>query len=164
MEKKALYAGSFDPITNGHLDIIDRAARQYDKLVIGVIANPSKTPFFSISERIAMIGIATSHLGNVEVAGFEGLLAEYVNENYFDVVVRGLRAITDFEYEIQMAQMNARLFNNNVETVFLMTNPRYSFISSNLIREVHQLGGNINGLVPDKILNMMNQKRGMFTE
>ncbi|MCL1808479.1 MAG: pantetheine-phosphate adenylyltransferase [Clostridiales bacterium] len=161
---KALYAGSFDPVTNGHLDIINRAAKQYDRLVIGVIANPAKTPFFSIEERKEMIKIATCHLTNVDIVSFQGLLADYVNSNNFDVVVRGLRAITDFEYEIQMAQMNARLFNDNVETIFLMTSPSYSFISSNLIREVHQLGGDISGLVPGKILMIMNHKRGIVSE
>ena len=164
MVKKALYAGSFDPVTNGHLDIINRAAKQYDKLVIGVISNPSKKPFFSTGERRKMLMIAASHLSNVEVASFEGLLAEYVNKNNFDVVVRGLRATTDFEFEIQMAQMNARLFNNNVETIFLMTDPSHSFVSSNLIKEVHNLGGDIEGLVPEKILKIMNQKRGIVSE
>jgi len=159
MEKKALYAGSFDPITNGHLDIICRAAKQYDKLVIGVISNPSKIPKFSADERMGMIKEVTGHLKNTEVANFSGLLAEYVNKNKFDVVVRGLRAITDFDYEIQMAQMNARLFNDNVETIFLMTSPIYSFISSNMINEVYTLGGDIKGLVPDRVLEIMEQKR-----
>ena len=159
MAKKALYAGSFDPITNGHVDIICRASKQFDKLVIGVIANPSKNPFFSIDERKEMIEMVIRHLDNTEVAGFSGLLAEYVNNNSFDVVIRGLRATTDFEYEIQMAQMNAWLFNDNVETIFLMTSPNYSFISSNMIKEVFSLGGDVKGLVPDKVLDYMNQKR-----
>jgi len=158
MTKKALYAGSFDPITNGHLDIITRAARQYDQLVIGVIANPSKTPCFTIEEKKKMINLVTNHISNTEITDFTGLLADYVNKNNFDVVVRGLRAITDFEYEIQMAQMNARLYKNNVETVFLMTSPSYSFISSNMIKEVFELGGDIQGLVPDQVLEMMKQK------
>ena len=160
MVKKALYAGSFDPITNGHLDIINRAAKQYDKLVIGVIANPSKTSFFSVGDRKMMIKTVVGHLGNVEIDDFAGLLAEYVNSNDFDVVIRGLRAITDFEYEIQMAQMNAKLYKNNVETIFLMTSPSFSFISSKMIKEVHDLGGDIAGLVPDTILEIMNQRRG----
>jgi len=159
MDKKALYAGSFDPITYGHLDIINRAAKQFDKLVIGVISNPAKTPFFSVDERKGMIEAVTGTFCNVEVTGFSGLLAEYVNNNNFDVVIRGLRATTDFEYEIQMAQMNARLFNSKVETIFLMTNPNYSFISSNIIKEVFTLGGNIKGLVPDEVLDIMDQKR-----
>jgi pantetheine-phosphate adenylyltransferase len=159
MLKKALYAGSFDPITNGHFDIINRAARQYDKLVIGVISNPSKTSYFSLDERKEMIQEVTTHLKNTEVDSFSGLLAEYVNKNHFDVVIRGLRAIADFEHEISMAQMNARLYKNNVETIFLMTSPDYSFISSKMVKEVHDLGGSIDGLVPDKILEIMKQKR-----
>ena len=159
MGTKALYAGSFDPVTNGHFDIIQRAARQYDRLVIGLITNSSKIPFFSIAERKKMIEIVTTHLDNVEVDDFTGLLANYVNDNNFDVVVRGLRATTDFEYEIQMAQMNAKLFKNNVETIFLMTSPSYSFISSKLIKEVYFLGGDIKGLVPEGILKIMDRKK-----
>ena len=158
MAKKALYAGSFDPITSGHVDIINRAAKQFDKLVIGVITNPSKAALFTIDERKEMIRLVTGHLRNIEVSAFSGLLAEYVNNSNFDIVVRGLRAITDFEYEIQMAQMNARLFRD-VETIFLMTSPNCSFISSKLIKEVYMLGGDIKGLVPDEILEMMEQKR-----
>jgi pantetheine-phosphate adenylyltransferase len=160
MAKKALYAGSFDPITNGHLDIINRAARQFDKLVIGVIENPSKAPYFAVGERIEMIRAVTGDLVNIEIDSFSGLLAEYVNNNDFDVVIRGLRAITDFEYEIQMAQMNARLFDGNVETVFLMTSPSYSFISSNIIKEVFLLGGDVKGLLPEVTLETMKRKRG----
>lgn len=159
MNKRALYAGSFDPVTNGHLDIINRAARQYDELAIGVISNPSKSPRFSLSERKEMIEAAICHLKNTKVTCFTGLLAEYVNKNNFDVVIRGLRANMDFEYEIQMAQMNARLYNDNVETIFLMTSPGYSFISSNMINEVYSLGGDIRGLVPEKVLEIMDQKR-----
>ena len=159
MNTKAIYAGSFDPITNGHLDLINRAARQYDQLSIGVIFNPSKQPKFTLDERKEMIRSVTVHLPNVEVVCFSGLLADYVNSNGFDVVIRGLRAITDFEYEIQMAQMNARLYKNNVETIFLMTSPSYSFISSNMINEVFDLGGDISGLVPDKVLELMDLKR-----
>ncbi len=158
MKKKALYTGSFDPLTNGHLDIISRAARLYDKLVIGVIFNPSKQSLFSLEEREQMIRQVTESLPNVEVDHFSGLLADYVNANQFDVVVRGLRATTDFEYEIQMAQMNARLYRDNVETIFLMTNPNYSFLSSSMIKEVHSLGGSVEGLIPNIILEYMDKK------
>ncbi len=156
MKTKALYTGSFDPLTNGHLNIIERAAKLYDELTIGIIVNPSKKCMFSLEERKQMIGETLKHLNNVKVECFSGLLADYVNENGFNVVVRGLRAAMDFEYEIQMAQMNARLFNEQVETVFLMTDPKFSFISSSMVKEVHTLGGCIEGLVPDEILKNMN--------
>lgn len=159
MKNKALYTGSFDPLTNGHLDIITRAARLYDKLIIGIIVNPSKKPMFSLEERKEMIWKVTQNLPNVEVDHFSGLLADYVNENRFDAVIRGLRATTDFEYEIQMAQMNARLYRKHVETVFLMTSPNYSFLSSSMIKEVHSLGGNVEGLIPEIILEYMNKKK-----
>ncbi|MGP1569943.1 MAG: pantetheine-phosphate adenylyltransferase [Eubacteriales bacterium] len=156
---KALYAGSFDPLTNGHLDIITRASKLCDKLVVGVIANPQKKPMFSFEERKKMITIVTKDLKNVEVGAFNGLLADYVNEEGFDVVIRGLRANTDFEIEMQMAQMNARLYSEKVETVFLMTAPEYSFVSSSMIKEVFNLDGKINGLVPGQVLDFMEKKR-----
>ncbi len=155
MFTKALYAGSFDPMTNGHLNIIVRAAKLYDELVVGVIANPLKNSRFTLEERKEMIADSLKNLGNVKVGCFSGLLADYVNNNGFNVVVRGLRAATDFENEIQMAQMNARLYNDAVETVFFMTDPKYSFISSSMIKEVHSLGGSIEGLVPDEVLRRM---------
>lgn len=158
MKTKALYTGSFGPLTNGHLDIITRAARMYDELVVGIIVNPSKHPMFSLEEREEMIQKVTAHLPGVEVDHFSGLLANYVNDNGFDAVIRGLRATTDFEYEIQMAQMNARLYREHVETVFLMTNPNYSFLSSSMIKEVHSLGGDVKGLIPEIILEYMDKK------
>lgn len=151
MSKKALYTGSFDPMTNGHLDIISRSAKMFDELVVGVIVNPAKNPLFTRKERVNMIKEVTADLGNVRVESFEGLLADYVNNNCFDAVVRGLRATTDFEYEIQMAQMNARLFKKGTESIFLMTSPEYSFISSSMIKEVVSLNGCVKGLVPEKI-------------
>ena len=156
MRTKALYTGSFDPLTNGHFNIIERAAKLYDELTIGIIVNPSKKSMFSLDERKSMIEDTVAGLGNVKVDCFSGLLADYVNGNGFNVVVRGLRASMDFEYEIQMAHMNARLFNESVETVFLMTDPKYSFISSSMMKEVHTLGGSIDGLVPEAILERMN--------
>lgn len=157
MKTKALYTGSFDPLTNGHLNIIERAAKLYDELTIGIIVNPSKKSMFSLEEREDMIRETVQHFDNVKVDYFSGLLADYVNENGFNVVVRGLRAAMDFEYEIQMAHMNARLFNESVEIVFLMTDPKYSFISSSMMKEVHSLGGSIEGLVPDEILDRMDK-------
>ena len=155
MKTKALYSGSFDPLTMGHMNIICRAAKLYDELTIGVISNPAKASMFTLEEREEMLKDALRDLHNVKVDHFSGLLADYVNRKGFDVVVRGLRATTDFEYEIQMAQMNARLFNESVETVFLMTDPQYSFLSSSMIKEVFSLGGCIDGLVPDEILKRM---------
>lgn len=156
--KRALYSGSFDPMTNGHLDIIRRASRMFDELTVGVVHNPNKTPLFSVDERVAMIRNATENLGNVSVDSFTGLLADYVNENRFDAVVRGLRATSDFEYEIQMAQMNAELFDEGIESVFLMTSPEYSFVSSSMIKEVVSLGGNVENLIPEIVLTEIEKK------
>lgn len=158
MIKKVLYAGSFDPITNGHLDLINRAAKLCDNLVVGVIENQSKKPFFTLEERKYMIMQATNHIKNIEIDCFSGLLANYVKANHIDVVLRGLRATMDFEYEIQMAQLNARLYNNDVETIFLMTSPDYSFVSSSIVKEVFTLNGDIKGLVPDQVLEYMERK------
>ena len=155
MRTKALYSGSFDPLTMGHMDIITRAAKLYDELVIGVGINPSKQSMFTLEEREEMLRETFKDFENVSVDHFSGLLADYVNGNDFNVVVRGLRSATDFDYEIQMAQMNDRLFNDSVETVFLMTDPQYSYISSSVVKEVFTLGGDINGLVPDEILKRM---------
>lgn len=156
--KRALYTGSFDPMTNGHLDIITRSSKMFDELVVGVIVNPNKHPLFTREERVAMIEEVTADLPNVRVESFEGLLADYVNRNQFNAVVRGLRATSDFEYEIQMAQMNACLFDKGIESVFLMTSPRYSFISSSMIKEVVSLNGCVDGLVPEIILEKIKEK------
>ncbi len=155
MKTKALYSGSFDPPTMGHMDIITRAAKLYDELVIGVIGNLSKKSMFTLEEREEMLRETVKDFDNVTVDHFSGLLADYVNRNGFNVVVRGLRSATDFDYEIQMAQMNDRLFNDSVETVFMMTDPQYSYISSSVVKEVCSLGGCIDGLVPDEILKRM---------
>lgn len=157
--KKALYAGSFDPLTSGHVNIIERAASICDELVVGVIRNPQKAPYFTVEERVKLIEENVAHLGNVAVDSFEGLLAEYVNNGKFDVVIRGMRGTSDFDCEIQMAQMNARLYNDCVETVFLMTDPRYSFLSSSIAKEVYSLNGNLTGLVPENILKAMEEKK-----
>ena len=152
---KALYSGSFDPLTMGHMDIIERAAKLYDELTIGIIVNPSKKAMFTLEEREEMLKEVLKDYDNVNVDHFSGLLADYVNRSGFDVVVRGLRNTTDFDYEMQMAQVNDRLFNDSTETVFLMADPRYSFISSSVVREVSSLGGSIEGLVPEEILKKM---------
>ena len=158
MPKKALYAGSFDPVTMGHLDIIRRAAKLCDELVVGVIRNPQKSSMFTEAERIEMIKLSTSDLPNVRVDAFSGLLADYVNSNDFDIVIRGLRGTTDFDSEIQMAQLHSILYNDKVETVFLMTSPEYSFISSSMVKEVYLLDGNVDRLVSREVLEFMNSK------
>ena len=158
MERKALYAGSFDPITNGHLNIIERAAKMYDSLTFAIAVNPNKTGFFTVDERAEIAREVTKHIPNVKVDTFDGLLADYVNENGFIAYVRGLRATTDFENELQMAQMNAKLFEGETETVFLMTDPQYSFISSSLIKEVASLGGCVDDLVPPYVAERIKAK------
>ena len=155
---KALYTGSFDPITMGHLDIIRRGSLLFDEMVVGIVYNPNKKPLFTMGERLEMVKDATLELSNVKVETFQGLLADYVNDGGFDVVIRGLRATSDFEYEIQMAQMNARLFKPGVESVFLMTSPEFSFISSSMIKEVVTLGGSVDGLVPQQVMSKIEEK------
>ena len=158
MERKALYAGSFDPVTDGHLNIIERAAKMYDSLTVAIVINPNKTGFFTVEERAEIAREVTKHIQNVRVDTFSGLLADYVNENGFIASVRGLRATTDFENELQMAQMNAKLFTGATETVFLMTEPEYSFISSSLIKEVASLGGCVDDLVPPYVVSRIMEK------
>ena len=160
MERKALYAGSFDPVTNGHLNIIERAAKMYDSLTVAIAVNPHKTGFFTIEERVEIAREVTKHIPNVKVDTFSGLLADYVNENGYIAYVRGLRATTDFENELQMAQMNARLFTGETETIFLMTDPMYSFIGSSLIKEVASFGGSVDGLVPEYVSDRIKEKLG----
>ena len=158
MERKALYAGSFDPITNGHLNIIERAAKIYDSLTVAVVVNPNKSGLFSIDERVQILKEVTKHIPNIKIDRFSGLLADYVNENGFDAYVRGLRSVSDFENEFQMAQMNALLFNGGTEIVFLMTDPSYSFVSSSLVKEVASLGGSTEGLIPHYVSERMQNK------
>ena len=160
MDRKALYAGSFDPVTNGHLNIIERTAKMYDSLTVAIAVNPHKTGFFTFEERVEIVREVTGHIPNVKVDTFSGLLADYVNENGFIAYVRGLRATTDFENELQMAQMNARLFTGETETIFLMTDPKYSFISSSLIKEVASFGGSVDGLVPEYVSDRIKEKYG----
>lgn len=161
MAAKALYAGSFDPITNGHLDIIKRAAKLCDQLVVGVITNPQKKPLIDLEKRMRIIESITKEIPNVKVDTFSGLLADYVNNNKFDMVVRGLRNCSDFESEIAMAQMNARLYSENVETVFLMACPEYSFVSSTMVKEVASLNGDVNGLVPETVFEELQKIYGL---
>ena len=157
MSRTALYTGSFDPITNGHLDIIERSAKLFETLTVAVVDNVSKSSMFSLDERVRIVKEVVAHIPNVEVASFSGLLADFVNENDFSAVVRGLRSVTDFDYEITMAQMNDKLFDK-AETVFLMTAPGNSFISSSLIKEVASLGGDVSELVPANVLKEIQKK------
>lgn len=158
MATKALYAGSFDPVTLGHLDLIERAANIFDEVVIGVVVNLEKHTFFSFEERVDMLEKVTGHLPNVSVDMCNGLLADYVNANGFNVVVRGLRNGTDFDSEQQMAQLHRHLYNENVETVFLMADAKYAFISSTMAKQVISLGGDGSVLVPPYILEEMKRR------
>ncbi|MFC2157388.1 pantetheine-phosphate adenylyltransferase [Acidobacteriota bacterium] len=147
MKKTAVYPGSFDPITNGHVDIIQRGLDIFDRLIVAVLENPKKNPLFSSEERVNMVKGLFKEQNNISVTSFHGLLVDFVEERDADVVVRGLRAISDFEYEFQMALMNRKL-NPEIETLFMMPNLKYSFLSSNLVKEVASLGGCLDGLVP----------------
>lgn len=143
----AIYPGSFDPLTNGHIDLVERAARLFDNLILAVVHNPSKNPLFSVEERMEMLREAASPFPNVEVDSFEGLLVNYASMKRAGVLIRGIRAISDYEYELQMALMNRRL-RPEIETVFLMAGEAYSFVSSRMVKEACRLGGDVSGLVP----------------
>jgi pantetheine-phosphate adenylyltransferase len=145
----ALCPGTFDPVTNGHLDIIGRASQTFELVVVAALENPSKEPMFTLEERVAMLKEACSGMSNVTVVSFRGLLVDLARAHGDAVIVKGLRAISDYEYEIQMAQMNHRLAG--VETLFMSTSPRWSFLSSSLVKEVARLGGDVSGLVPDHV-------------
>ena len=158
--KIALYPGTFDPVTLGHLDIIRRAAGVCDKLVIGVLPNSAKRPWFSVEERIELIKKVTSDLDNVEVESFDGLTVDFGKKIGASVIVRGLRAITDFEYELQIAQTNKELSHNQVDTVFLTTSLIYSYLSSSVVKEIASYNGDISPCVPDFIAQKLYQKYG----
>jgi pantetheine-phosphate adenylyltransferase len=147
--RRAVCPGSFDPVTNGHLDVIGRASRLYDEVVVAVLINQSKSGLFTIDERMQMLREVTASYGNVKVESFRGLLVEYCKANHIPVVVKGLRAVSDFDYELQQAQMNHGLAG--VETMFLATNPLYSFLSSSLIKDVAKYGGDVSAHVPEAV-------------
>ena len=146
----ALCPGSFDPPTNGHVDVIERAARYIDEVVVAVIANPSKQPLFSLDERTGMLEATLDHLDNVRVDSFDGLLVDYARSNGINLVVKGLRAVSDFEYELQMAQMNATLFPG-LDTIFITATPAWAFLSSSLVKEVARFGGDVSSMVPEAV-------------
>ena len=157
MKRIAIYPGSFDPITNGHLDVIERAARLFDEVIVALARNSEKRPLFSDAERKRLIGQAVRHLKNVRVDEFGGLLVNYARRQRATAIIRGLRAVSDFEYEFQMALMNRRL-EGDVETVFMMPKDEYTFLSSRLIKEIVRLGGDAVGLVPDYVEAALKKK------
>jgi pantetheine-phosphate adenylyltransferase len=157
MPTLAVYPGSFDPLTNGHVDIITRGARLFDRIVVAILVNADKAPLFTMQERLDISRTVFRNLPNVEVDTFDGLLVDYVERRGAQVIVRGLRAVSDFEFEFQMALMNRRL-NGKIETVFMMPAEQYSYISSRLIKEVFSLGGRVHGLVPDMVEERLRQK------
>ncbi len=153
----ALCPGSFDPVTLGHLDIIERTARHFDEVIVAVIRNPQKTQsLFTLEERQEMLSEATSHLGNVRIEFFKGLLVDFAKEHGAQAIVKGLRAVSDFDYELQMAQMNHQL--SGIDTFFLSTSPQYSFLSSSLVREVARFGGDVSAMVPKHVHDQLVER------
>ena len=157
MPTLAVYPGSFDPLTNGHVDIITRGARLFDRIVVAILINSEKSPLFTMEERVEIAREVFKDLPNVEVDTFDGLLVDYVDRRGAQVIVRGLRAVSDFEFEFQMALMNQRL-NGRIETIFLMPAEQYTYTSSRLIKEVFRLGGKVHGLVPDMVEERLRSK------
>jgi pantetheine-phosphate adenylyltransferase len=153
---KAVCPGSFDPVTNGHLDIVERASKLYDEVTIAVLVNKSKQGLFTLDERMDMVQETTARYGNVVVDSFGGLLVDFCRDRGIPVIIKGLRAVSDFDYELQMAQMNHSLAG--VETLFLSTNPLYSFLSSSLVKEVATYGGDVAGLVPEAVLRRLRER------
>ena len=154
--RRVVCPGSFDPVTNGHIDIIGRAAALYDEVVVAVLINITKRSLFTVDERIDMLRDCTAEYGNVRVERFHGLLVDFCETHGISAVVKGLRAVSDFDYEIQMAQMNYRMAK--VETLFMTTNPLYSFLSSSLIKEVAMYGGDVSGLVPEQVIGKLRAR------
>jgi pantetheine-phosphate adenylyltransferase len=158
MPTLAVYPGSFDPLTNGHVDIISRGARLFDRIIVAILVNAEKAPLFTMAERVDIARAVFQDQHNVEIDTFDGLLVDYVERRRAQVIVRGLRAVSDFEFEFQMALMNQRL-NPGIETVFMMPAEQYTYISSRLIKEVFALGGRVHGLVPDMVEERLREKR-----
>jgi pantetheine-phosphate adenylyltransferase len=154
---KAIYPGSFDPLTNGHLDLIARGSKIFDHLVVAILKNSEKSPIFTVPERLEMITEAVQEFGNVSVATFDGLLVEFALEQRAQAILRGIRAISDYEYELQMALMNRRLAPA-LETVFMMPAEKYSYVSSRLIKNVFELGGSVDGLVPSTVIKRLKAR------
>ena len=154
--RRVVCPGSFDPVTNGHLDIISRAASLYDEVVVAVLLNPSKTPLFTVEERVEILRDVLKEQPNVRVAGFDGLIVNFCRANDISAIVKGLRAVSDFDYEMQMAQMNYS--QAGVETLFMTTNPLYAFLSSSLVKEFAKYHGDVSGLVPELVLERLTDR------
>jgi pantetheine-phosphate adenylyltransferase len=159
MKRIAVYPGTFDPVTNGHVDLAERSLRMFDSVIVAVAANPKKQPLFELSERIVMFKKATKGYRNLVIEGFDGLLVDYVKERKAVAIIRGLRAVSDFEYEMQMALMNRRL-DEDIETVFLMPNEEYSFITSTIVKEAASYGGDVSSLVPKGVVEKLRKRFG----
>jgi pantetheine-phosphate adenylyltransferase len=155
--RTAIYPGSFDPLTNGHLDVIQRAAKLFDRVIVAVAQNDSKQPLFTLAERLALVKAAIQHLPHVEADSFDGLLIEYAAHQKAQAVVRGLRAVSDFEFEFQLALMNRKL-NENVEAIFMMPKDTYTFLSSRIVKEIARLGGNVSSFVPPHVQTALVKK------
>jgi pantetheine-phosphate adenylyltransferase len=153
----AIYPGSFDPLTNGHLDVIQRAAKLFDRIIVAVAKSESKNPLFTLDERVELVSKTLGHLQNVEADSFEGLLVEYVERRGAQAVVRGLRAVSDFEFEFQMALMNRKL-NERIETIFMMPKDTYTFLSSRIVKEIARLGGDVSSFVPGHVRAALAEK------
>lgn len=154
--RTACCPGTYDPVTNGHLDIVARAAQVFDRVIVAVLVNPGKQPLFTLEERLAMLKEVTADIPGVEVDSFEGLLVDFARERSVTAIVKGLRAVSDFDYELQMAQMNYRLAG--VETLFMTANPSYSYLSSSLVKDVARNGGDVTGLVPEPVLLRLRER------
>ena len=154
---RALCPGSFDPPTNGRINVIERAARLFDHVVVGILANPGKEPLFTVEEREEMLSEAISHIENVEIETFSGLLVDFAAERDLSVIVKGLRAVSDFEYELQMAQMNSNL-SPGLDTIFVTTMPSWAFLSSSLVKQVARYGGSVDGLVPPGVSKALKER------
>ncbi|HTL71892.1 MAG TPA: pantetheine-phosphate adenylyltransferase [bacterium] len=153
----AIYPGSFDPLTNGHLDVVQRAAKLFDRVIVAVAQNDSKHPLFTLTERVALAKKAVAHLPNVETDSFDGLLVEYVAARKARAIVRGLRAVSDFEFEFQLALMNRKL-DENIETIFMMPKDTYTFLSSRIVKEIARLGGDVRAFVPPNVQTALQKK------
>lgn len=154
---RAIYPGSFDPVTFGHIDMIERSAKMVDELIVAVLNNSAKNPLFSVKERVSMLEEITNHLPNVKVTSFDGLLIDYAKKMDASIIIRGLRAVTDFEYELQIAQTN-RIVNPNVDTLFLTTSLEYAYLSSTIVKEVASYGGDISHFVPKQLIDRIYEK------